>query len=167
VNEFVIEKVIKEKEKIRTQISKGLEVYRDDKGFLFFDASDRTFNNDLISLDENELEVLLMTIKRSTKILLTTKCLFLLQKSQWTRIEGNEIDDFELMSMLDANPEENDPAIIRAYKIYKLRRQKGYFRILKKDGSFYEIYLPKREFVYGLTDAIKKLQFVTRKYEAI
>lgn len=159
--------MIKEKEKIRAQIIKALEVYKGERGFDFFDSSIPTMKSGLFTLDQNDIEVLLMTINRSNKILLTTKCLFIIQKSNWTRIEGHEIDDFELMSLIEINPEENDPAVIRMYKIYKLRRHKGYFRIIKKDGSFHEIYLPKRDFVYCLSSAIKKLQFVTKKYQGI
>lgn len=62
----------KEKEKIKTQIIKSLEVYKGKPGFNFFDFSGCNTRPTNVALDANDLEVLLMDLDGSNWILLTT-----------------------------------------------------------------------------------------------
>ena len=122
----------KEKEKIRTQIIKALEVYRGKKGFEFFDSSTPSFESDLITLDGNELEVLLVTIEKSNKILLTTKCTYLIRKSKCYRIEGDEIEKFDSITFQNCRPEKTNSMLKRIFKKRQMVRIVGDFKLIKK-----------------------------------
>jgi hypothetical protein len=156
----------KKKEDIRTEILKKVEVFHRTKGIIFFDNSIPNLN-EFYTIDDNDLEVLLVTINKSNRILLTTKCLFINHKSTTTRVDGKEIEDFDLMAFVNSGSKQSESIFKKMYNKYQLMRHIGDFRITKKDGSFIEVYLPKRNFVYCLSGTIMKLQFVTEKYEGI
>lgn len=144
--------------------------FRQEKTFLFED--DTLFPSNLNSknyvLDENDIEVLLITIKKSKQILITTKCIFIIDKEKTIRINGDEIINFyfKYFDVMDEKFEESS-CIYKKYMQYKVNRHVGDFRFTKIDGTFVDVYLSKRSIAYLLYDAIKRLQFVSRKYEGI
>ena len=156
----------KEKEKIRTQIIKSLEVYKGKSGFIFFDSSDSNPLSNEVALDDNDLEVLLMNLDESNWILLTTKCLFIKQNGISIRINGIEILGFEFLNLLHVKNKEK-AAEFKIPGEFKSWLYSGDFKITKKDNTDVVVNLPHHDFGFCLFNAIKKLRFVTNKYEGI
>lgn len=159
--------MIKEKEKIRTQVLKTLTFYRRDRGFQFFDDRNGITIPDAITLEENEAEIFLMRINRSVKILVTTKHIHILRNKEYLKIHGTEIEDYDLLPRINYEPKDQESRLRMWYVQYQLRRHTGYFRITRKDKTTVKIYLPKKRFTYAISDSLKKLKFVANKYEAV
>ncbi|AUC13851.1 hypothetical protein BTO06_01200 [Tenacibaculum sp. SZ-18] len=156
----------KEKEKIKTQIIKSLEVYKGKPRFNFFDSSDSNTRLNNVALDDNDLEVLLMDLGNSNWILLTTKCLFVRQNGIDNRINGIEIEDFKFLNLENGRNKEK-AAEFKNPREYKSWLYSGDFKIIKKDNTEIIVNLPHHDFGFCLFNAIKKLRFVTNKYEGI
>lgn len=156
----------KEKEKIRIQIIKSLEAYMGKPGFSFIDSSGSNSRVTDIDLDDNDLEVLLMDLGDSNWILLTTKCLFIEQNGIGNRINGIEIEEFKFLNR-DNHRNKKKAADFKTPGEHKRWLYSGEFKIIKKDKSNVIVNLPHHDFGFCLFYAIKKLQFVTNKYEGI
>lgn len=156
----------KEKEKIRAQIIKSLEAYKGKIGIDFFNFSNSAFNQQLPILDDNDLEVVLLTFDDSNWILITTKCLFVSRDSIVERIEGKEIEAFNFKNVKNGRTKERalefDDAVDFKKWLYS-----GDFEIVKKDRSTSVVNLPNHDFGFCLFNGIKKLKFVSNKYEVI
>ncbi|WP_291726304.1 hypothetical protein [Bernardetia sp.] len=155
----------KEKEKIRTQIIKSLEVYKGKLGFHFFDLPNSSFKSTEFVLDNNDIEVLLMDLGNSNWILLTTKCLFISQNGINNKIEGIEIQSFEFLNLNNRHKRKADE--FRNLAEFKSWLYSGDFKITKKHNAYVTVNLPHHDFGFCLFNAIKKLRFVTNKYENI
>ena len=156
----------KTKEKIRYQIILSLEAYRGKKGILFYDSDNVNFDSSFLNLDDNDIEVLLMELKRSRKILVTTKCLYYIEKQAYVRVNGNEIEGYGFLNQLDElkfrrAKRFKTPAGLKSW-LYS-----GDFRIIKKEGTDLTINIPHHDLGFCIVNAIKKLQFVTKKYTGI
>ncbi len=161
------EKVViveKSAEKIKLQLIKSMGLYRTKKKCYFFDTSSASQKMHNFEIDHDDLEVALISINRSTFILLTTKSLFLERSGSVQRINGTDIQDFESVNFVESHPNEHDSKRTIFYKKYRMRRHTGNFRITKNDGTFIEVYLSKRYLTHCLSEAVKKLQFVSEKY---
>jgi len=156
----------KEKEKIRIQIIKSLEVYKGKSGFIFFDSSESNSQSIEVDLDDNDLEVLLMNLDESNWMLLTTKCLFIRQNGISNRINGIEIEGFEFLNLAHIRNKEK-AAEFKNPGEFKSWLYSGDFKITKKDKTNIIVNLPHHDFGFCLFNAIKKLRFVTNKYEGI
>lgn len=156
----------KKKEKIRNQIVKALEVYKGKSGFSFFDSSDSNSWPTNVDLDDNDLEVLLMHLDNSNWILLTTKCLFIEQNGIVNRINGIQIEKFKFLNLENGKNEEK-VAEFKNHEEYKSWLYSGDFKIITKDNTEVIVNLPHHDFGLCLFNALKKLRFVTNKYEGI
>lgn len=156
----------KEKEKIRSQIIKSIEVYRGKTGFVFFDSSDPVLQHGSVELDDNDIEILLMSLNISSWILLTTKCLFIYQNDSISRINGVDIKEFEFLNLLNGRSEEKASEFKNTTE-YKSWLYSGDFRIVRNNETVVIVNLPHHDFGFCLFNSIKKLQFVTNKYEGI
>ncbi len=154
----------KEKEKIRTQITKSLEVYKNKNGFTFFELNKFDFEPYSFKLDNNDIEVLFMELNESDFILLTTKSLFIRQKNVETKIDGTEIDSFYFDNL---KKEKNKKTEFDNLTNFKSWLYSGDFRITTKDRNEKVVNLPHHDFGFCLFNAIKKLKFVTNKYVGI
>lgn len=156
----------KEKDKIRIQIAKSLDVYKGMEGFDFFDSSASSSTNELADLDDNDLQVLFMKLNNSNSILLTIKCLFIKQEESITRIDGGEIENVEFLNNTNkrSKAKASDFENLRHYKTWLYS---GDFRISLKDKTEIVVFLPNHDFGFCLLKAIEKLKFITRKYEGI
>ena len=154
----------KEKEKIRAQIIKSLEVYIGKTGFIFFNETDSNHQKLNVNLDNNDLEVLLMNLDESNWILLTTKCLFIWQNGLSHRINGIEIEEFEFLN-LEHIRNKKKAAEFKNHGEFKSWLFSGDFKITKQDKTNVTVNLPHHDFGFCLFNAIKKLRFVTNKYE--
>ncbi|MCE7995694.1 MAG: hypothetical protein HEP71_27190 [Roseivirga sp.] len=157
----------KKKENIRHQILKRVKDYRGSKGITFFDDSNNQLNEDVV-LDSNELEVLLIRLNRSRKILLTTKFIYVIDKKITTKILGQDIDRFDYMEFI------NGDKIIEGKSRFKIRLLRlrlnfrvGNYRIVEKNGSYTELTIWKTRFADCLNDYVNKLKFVGNKYEGV
>lgn len=156
----------KEKEKIRTQITSHLKVYKGKTGFNFFDSPESSFQSSEFVLDDNDIEVLLMDLGNSNWILLTTKCLFVRQNGTINRINALEIEDVKFLN------QENSKSKAKKIKFKSPKEQKswlysGDFKIIKADNTNVIANLPHHDFGFCLITAITKLRFVTNKYEGV
>jgi len=156
----------KEKEKIKTQIIKSLEAYKENSGFVFFDLPE---SNTLLidfDLDDNELPVLQMNLNDSDKILLTTKSLFIRQNEICYKIDGIDIDTCKFMN-LDNYKNKKIAVELKKTRAFKSWLYSGDFKIIIKNKTEVVVNLPHHDFSICLFNAIKKLQFVTHKYKPI
>ena len=154
----------KSKEKIRNQIIKSIEVYKGKDGVVFYDSGNECEN--IVELDANDLVVMKMNLDINSCLILTTKCLFVIKNESVIRINGNEIEEFNFLNHkkskgVETIKEFNNPAE------YKSWMYSGDFIIIKKDKTKIIVNLPNHDFGFCLLNAIKKLQFVTNKYEGI
>jgi hypothetical protein len=156
----------KEKEKIKAQIIKSLEAYKGKIGFDFFESSNSISKTEVVKLDENDTEVLLMNLTDSSWILLTTKCLFIWRNDSETRIDGVDIIKFEFLNLANGRSKEK-AAEFKNPGEYKSWLYSGDFRIVRNNSTEVIVILPHHDFGFCLFNAIKKLQFVTKKYEGI
>jgi hypothetical protein len=156
----------KEKEKIRAQMIKALSAWRGKSGFDFFDSSNRDFKPLSIDLDDNEIEVLLMNLNDISWILLTTKCLHIRQNKSIIRLEGGDIEKFEFLNQANEKAMEQVPEFTSSGE-YKSWLFSGDFSIEMKNETSLVVYLPHHDFGYCLFNAIRKLQFVSKKYEGV
>jgi hypothetical protein len=154
----------KEKEKIKTQIIKSLEVYKGGTGFDFFDSSNSTSKPKIAKLDENDLEVLLMKFDERNWILLTTKCIFISRDTIIERIEGLEIENFDFVNLKNGRTKEKASEFEKPGD-YKRWLYSGDFEIIKTDKRASIVNLPNHVFGSCLLNGIKKLKFVSNKYE--
>lgn len=155
----------KSKESIRNQILKKLWFVRNKRGIIFFDTPDNIYQED-IKLDPNDIEVLLMEINRSKKILVTTKYIFIIDKQSTFRIKGDEIDRLDYMEFVNGQKTIEEKSRLKIMHLrFKMNRRIGHYRIVKKDGSFEEIKIKRTKFADCLNDSVKKLKFVANKYE--
>ncbi len=157
----------KTKEAVRTQIQIRAKYYRDEKRILFIDENSPSIDAISCYIADKDIEVLLFQLNYSKKILVTTKCLYIISKSVTIRIDANEIEDFDFMPSVNYLNRIDMSIYKRMLNRYQLMKHFGDIRILKKDGSFIDIYMPKHNLLYGLIDAIKSLQFVNKKYEIL
>ncbi|WP_291727881.1 hypothetical protein [Bernardetia sp.] len=154
----------KEKEKIRTQLIKSLEVYREKAGFYFLDLPTSNTPPINVELDNNDVEVLFLALGSSNQILLTTKCLFIIKNGEISRVDGLDIREFNFMNVESGrNKETRDK--FETLREYKSWLYSGNFKITKTDCTDIVINLPHHDFGFCLFNAIKKLRFVTEKYE--
>lgn len=155
----------KEKEAIRTQIHKKVRYYVKSKGITFF-YNETPVNNKLYTIDDNDIEVLLIKLNRTKKVLITTKCLFIIYKNKSHRIDGDTIESFDYLEMSMSYDEFMAlPKLQKAYIRYKVNFRIGKYRIIKKDGSYIDLNSRRTRFSDCLNDSIKKLKFVVNKYE--
>lgn len=157
----------KKKEDIRTQILKKVKYYRKNRGILFFDESTPLIGKESYTIDSNDIEVLMIKLNRSKKILITTKCLYIIDRSDVTRVDGLEIEGYDYMPFDNYEFFIDKSLFRRLYNKYQLKRHIGDLRIKKRDGSFIDVYLSRRNLFYCLSASITMLQFVTKKYEGI
>ncbi len=160
-------KIKKKKEDIKKQILQKVRHYRKSKGILFFDTSTYK-NNENIIFDNNELEILLIRLNRFKKILVTTNCLYIIDKKSIVKILGNAIERIDYMQYenLEKTVEEKSKLRIKL-DMLKINFRIGDFRIVKKDGSFIALKIKRTRFYDCLNDSIKKLKFVTNTYDII
>ncbi len=157
----------KKKEDLRYQILKKVNYYRTSRGITFFDDSNNKFKGDIL-LDRNEIEVLLIRLNRSKKILLTTKFIYLIDKKITVKILGQDIDRFDYMEVINAEKMiEGKSRIKRMLFRYKIIFRVGNYRIVNNNGSFSELTIWKTRFADCLNDCVKKLKFVGNNYEVI
>ncbi|WP_394751351.1 hypothetical protein [Spongiimicrobium salis] len=157
----------KKKEDIRNQILKKVKYYRHSRGIVFFDNSNNK-SNENIALDSNEIEVLLIRLNRSRRILVTTKFIYFIDKKITTKILGQNIDRLDYMEFVNAEKiiEGKSKIKIRLLR-FKMSFRVGNYRIVEKNGSFIELTIWRTRFADCLNDCVKKLKFVGNKYEAI
>lgn len=117
------------------------------------------------TIDNNELEVVLITLDNTTQILLSTQCLFINQNNTNVKIHGNDIESYTFSNVLGMS--EDQASNFKSIEEYKVWLCSGDFRIIKKDDSYINVHLPDSDFGFFLIQAIKKLKFVTKKYTAI
>ena len=157
----------KNKEDIRCQILKKVHYFRNSRGIVFFDNPNNQFKEDLL-LDSNEIEVLLIKLNRSVRILLTTKHLYFIDKKSTTKILGKDIERFDYMEFINGEKIIEGKSKIKIILLrFKMNFRIGNYRIVQKTGSFTELTIWKTRFADCLNDCIKKLKFVGNKYDAI
>ncbi|WP_375561781.1 hypothetical protein ACE193_04300 [Bernardetia sp. OM2101] len=156
----------KEKEKIKAQLIKSLEVYKKKLGFHFFDLPDSSFQSSEFVLDDNDVEVLLMDLGNSNWILLTTKCLFINQDNTINRVDGLEIEKFKFLNQ-EQGRRRRKALELKNHGEYKRWLYSGDFKIIKKDNTNVVVNLPHHDFGFSMYKIIDKLRFVTDKYEGI
>lgn len=160
-------KIKRRKEDIRNQILKKIEYYRNNKGIQFFDDANNQYKGS-IKLDDNEIEVLLIRLNRLKKVLLTTKCLYIVDKNSTTKISGKDIDRFDYMEFINGEKIIEVKSKIKIMLLrFKMNFRIGNYRIVKNNGSFIELVIKRTRFADCLNDCIKKLKFVGNKYEGI
>tara|TARA_B100000795_G_scaffold263228_1_gene242064 strand:- start:9 stop:488 length:480 start_codon:yes stop_codon:yes gene_type:complete len=159
--------LIKKKEDIRNQILKKVHYYRNSRGIIFFDNPNNQLKEDLL-LDDNEIEVLLIKLNWSSKILLTTKHLYFIDKKLTTKILAKDIDKFDYLEFINGEKIIEGKSKIKIILLrFKINFRVGNYRIVQKTGSFTELTIWKTRFADCLNDCIKKLKFVGNKYDAI
>ncbi len=159
--------MIKKKEDIRNQILKKVHYYRNSRGIIFFDNPNNQLKEDLL-LDDNEIEVLLIKLNWSSKILLTTKHLYFIDKKLTTKILAKDIDKFDYLEFINGEKIIEGKSKIKIILLrFKINFRVGNYRIVQKTGSFTELTIWKTRFADCLNDCIKKLKFVGNKYDAI
>ena len=154
----------KEKEKIQFQIIKSLEVYKEKAGFIFFDSPKSIPHSGIAQLDHNDLEVLQMKFDDKNWILITTKCLFISRDSAIERIEGLEIEKFEFVNLRNGRTKEKKSEF-KNLSDYKKWLYSGDFEITTADKNISIVNLPNHDFGFCLFNGIKKLRFVSKKYD--
>ncbi|TCI90592.1 hypothetical protein [Tenacibaculum sp. M341] len=156
----------KSKKKIRDQILTHLKLYNNKRGILFFDNPKNTLDEN-ISLENNEIEVLLIKLSKRKKVLITTKHVFIINQSTIIKIQGKEIYrfDYMLFENLEETIKNSSKLQLKLIQL-KLYFRIGDYRIINKDGSFNQIKITKTKFADCLSEAIKKLVFVTNKYDS-
>ncbi len=157
----------KTKEAVRTQIQLRAKYYRDVKKVLFFDENTPSLEDDSYNIDDKDVEVLLIQLNYSKKILVTTKCLFVIDKSVTIRIDASDIKSFDFMPSVNHLNNGFLSVGKRMVNRYRLRRHFGDLRIHKKDGTFIDVFMPKHNLLYCLISVIKSLQFISKKYEIL
>ncbi|CAL2078194.1 hypothetical protein [Tenacibaculum sp. 190524A02b] len=157
----------KKKEAIRNQILKKVKYYRNSRGIVFLDNPNKQLKEDIV-IENNELEVLLIKLKRSRRILVTTKHIYFIDKKEITKILGKNIERFDYMELINGEKIIEGKSKIRKVILrFKMNFRIGSYRIIQRDGSFTEVTIWKTQFVDCLGDCIKALKFVGNKYEAI
>lgn len=156
----------KAKGKIKAQIIKGLEAYKGNSCFIFFDDDHLHDQLSHIELDANDVAVLLMNLNDSDWILLTTKCLFIRQNGISHRINGFEIEEFKFLNVENGRSKEKI-AEFRSLVAYKSWLYSGNFKITRTDYTEVIVKLPHHDVGFCLFNAIKKLRFVATKYVGI
>lgn len=157
----------KTKEALRSQILKKLKYYRNSKGITLFDNPNNKLKENIV-LDSNELEVLLIKMNRSTRIVVTTKYIYIICKKTNTKILGQEIDRLDYMEFINGEKIIEGKSRIRTIILrFKMNFRIGKYRIVKKNGSFIELAIYKTRFADCLNECVKKLKFVGNKYQAI
>lgn len=160
-------KIKRKKEDIRTLILKKVKYYRKSSRILFYD-NPKTHYKEKVKLDENELEILLIKLSLSKKILLTTKCLYIIDKNSNTKIHGEDIDRLDYMEYINGESIVKNKSRIKIFFFrLKMNFRIGKYRIVKKDGGFIELKIRRTSFADCLNGSVKKLKFVGSKYIAI
>ncbi|MBS3993009.1 MAG: hypothetical protein KGZ87_04755 [Bacteroidetes bacterium] len=156
----------KDKFKIRNQLIKAVEAYKGIDGFTFFDTVDWLHRPKELKLDQNDTEVLLMNLSKTAWILLTTKCFYIGQDDTIIRINSSDIEDLEF---------ENQKRSFDRQEAYKYSRLESYtqwsfsgiLNIETKNKRTIKVNLPNHNFGVCLVNALRRLRFVTEKYEGI
>ncbi|WP_025665354.1 hypothetical protein [Aquimarina megaterium] len=157
----------KKKEDIRNQILKKVKYYRNSRGIIFFDNPNNQFKENIV-LDNNELEVLLIKLKRSRKIIVTTKHIYSIDKNLTTKILAQDIDRFDYMEFINGEKIIEGGSKIKIMLLrFKMNFRIGNYRIVQRNGSFTELIIWRTRFADCLNGCIKKLKFVGNKYDAI
>ncbi|MEM6298227.1 MAG: hypothetical protein AAF740_06005 [Bacteroidota bacterium] len=155
-----MQKFRKEKEKIRDQIIKSLEVYKGKDGFTFAPFSSPTN----VKLCDNDTEVLLMKLNEDNWLLLTTKYLFVKQDGTIYNIDGDKITSFKFLNLKHRRNKEK-MAEFDSRGEFKSWLYSGDFEITVESGVSVIVNLPYHNFGFCLFNAMKKLRFVTSRYE--
>ncbi|CAL2095934.1 conserved protein of unknown function [Tenacibaculum sp. 190524A02b] len=157
----------KKKEAIRNQILKKVKYYRNSRGIVFLDNPNKQLKEDIV-IENNELEVLLIKLKRSRRILVTTKHIYFIDKKEITKILGKNIERFDYMELINGEKIiEGKSKIKKRLLRFKMNFRIGNYRVIQRDGSFTEVTIWKTQLADCLDDCIKALKFVVNKYEAI
>ncbi|PKH52902.1 hypothetical protein CXF68_20330 [Tenacibaculum sp. Bg11-29] len=160
-------KQIKKKEVLRDYLLKKLENYRNKKEIHFFDKSAYDLSNYVYTIPENDIEAFLIKLDKYKKILVTTQSFYIIDKSTITKIHINEIEDYDYIPFDNLETIQNAPLLKRVFNKYQLLMHIGDIRIRKKDGSFLDLYISKRKFLYCLTGAIIKLKSINFHYVGV
>lgn len=155
----------KDKEQIRRQLSLSLKSYTTIKDFDFYSDQNFYLNHTNVTLDNNELEVVLITLNENDKILISTSRLHFISKTKVDCLLIHKIDNFGFLRVLETLSNEATKQLSSLSEC-KNWLTSGIFRIYKKDTSFIDVNIPNSNIGFGLAQAIKKLQFLTGKYEA-
>lgn len=157
----------KTKEALRSQILKKLKYYRNSKGITLFDNPNNKLKENIV-LDSNELEVLLIKMNRSTRIVVTTKYIYIICKKTNTKILGQEIDRLDYMEFINGEKIIEGKSRIQTIILrFKMNFRIGKYRIVKKNDSSIELVIYRTRFADCLNECVKKLKFIGNKYEAI
>ncbi|WP_299158340.1 hypothetical protein [uncultured Tenacibaculum sp.] len=160
-------KVRKKQEDLRKQILLKIKYYRHSKGITFFDNSYNILK-EKVSLENNELEVALIKFSRKSKVLLTTKNIYYLDKNNIRKIIGENIDRFDYMEFINGEKIIEEKSRLKIFFLrFKMNFRIGTYRIVEKNNSFVELKIWKTNFADCLNGGIKKLKFVRTKYEGI
>ena len=160
-------KTKKKKENIRKQILLKIKYYRNSRGILFFENSNRLMDEKL-KLESNELEVALLNLSRQKRILLTTKNIYYFNKKSIQKIVGENIESFEYMEFVNGEKIIKEKSRVKIFWLrFKMNFRIGTYRIVERNKSFIELKIWKINFADCLNDGIKKLKFVVEKYEGI
>ena len=110
----------------------------------------------------------MIKLSRNKEILVTTKSIFIIDIDNCLKIKGDEIEDFDYTNWTNL---ENDlkkaSKFKKMYLLYKIRRRIGFYKIIKKDGASIILKLNRYHLADCINECIKKIQFITQKYEAI
>ena len=155
---------MKKKEILRSYIQKKLKWYRNKRGIFFFDKSTYNLSNFPFQIPDNDIEVILIKLNKFKKILITTQCFYVIDKSTITKVHINEIEDYDYMPFNNLEAIKNETLLKKIFNKYQLLMHIGDVRIRKIDGSFLNLYLSKSSFVYCLTGAIIKLKSIEKHY---
>lgn len=148
----------KTKEQIARRFFSKLKDYRNTIGFTFFDTTAFNTKRFPIVLADNELPIVLIKLKRSKQILITTTVLYVLTRSSVTKIEAKELKGYTYL------PFENALEIRRKSFFHKLKNKfelmflTGTIRVEKTDSSFIDFYIPIPQFLFVLETMIENLK---------
>ncbi|MFT6500887.1 MAG: hypothetical protein ACJASQ_000997 [Crocinitomicaceae bacterium] len=134
---------------------------------MFFDDANNHFKGNIV-LDSDEIEVLLIKLNKSRKILVTTKFIYFFDKKVTTRIFGQDIDRFDYLELINYEKTiEGKSKITRTLLRFKIHFRVGNYRIVGNNSSSIELSIWKTRFADCLNDCVKALKFVGNKYDAI
>ncbi len=157
----------KSKEDIRDQILTKARYYRNYRRIHFFDNTIPTPKYESYVVDGNEMVVLLIRFSRSKKILVTTKYIIIISKRATIKIHGDEIDRYDYMEHINYGETYETASYLKLkYFRFKIMFRIGKYRIVKKDGSHVDLFFKRAKYPDCLNECIKKLKFVTHKYES-
>lgn len=163
-----MERFSKKKEAIRNQIQVKAKHYRKYRDISFFEGTEPNSKYTALITDERELPALLIRYSFRKKILVTTQHLFFIKGKSSVKIHGRELDRYDYMEHI------NYGAIYKTATKFRrmLYRPKiifriGKYRIVKKDGTHVNLFFTRTRHPDCLNECIKRLKFVTDKYEVI